>query len=50
MGLTRLSGGILFGSMAFLGVASIAGLIVAIVTYTQGQCDGSLVRNRFFRL
>ena len=37
MGLTRLSGGVLFGSMAFLGLTALAGLIASIVTYTQGN-------------
>ena len=37
LGLTRLSGIVLFGSMGFLGCAAIAGLIASIVTYSQGE-------------
>jgi hypothetical protein len=37
LGLTRLSGGILFGSMAFLGAGSISGLIASIALYSQGE-------------
>jgi hypothetical protein len=37
LGLTRLSGGILFGTMALLAAASLGGLIVSIVLYTQGK-------------
>ncbi|CAF0936650.1 unnamed protein product [Adineta steineri] len=35
LGLKRLSGGLLFGSMIILGTASFAGLIASIVTYSQ---------------
>jgi len=37
LGLTRLSGGMLFGSMIILGCAAIAGLIASIVLYNQGK-------------
>lgn len=37
LGLTRLSGIVLFGSMGLLGCAAIGGLIASIVTYTDGE-------------
>ncbi len=37
LGLTRLSGGLLFGSMILLGCAAIGGLIASIVLYNQGK-------------
>lgn len=37
LGLTRLSGGILFGTMILLSTGSIAGLITSIVLYVQGS-------------
>jgi len=37
LGLTRLSGGLLFGSMILLGFAAIGGLIASIVLYNQGK-------------
>jgi hypothetical protein len=36
LGLTRLSGGILFGAMILLAFGSIGGLIASIVLYNEG--------------
>lgn len=37
LGLTRLSGGILFGTMIFLTIASLGGLFTSVVLYVQGN-------------
>ena len=37
LGLSRLTGGILFGAMVLLGCGSIAGLIASIALYSQGE-------------